>query len=100
MVHGYIDTDTTEADVSIEILGFPLGDFNGNLNDGMRIDVNLVVAKGDLIIYLIQGHPKDQIWIRVDLMLPFHQHFNKKIHMFDLPHRDLVAAKPPADATA
>ncbi|KAL8733390.1 MAG: hypothetical protein Q9181_003616 [Wetmoreana brouardii] len=99
-IRGFMDTVTTETDISIDILGWPLGDFHGNLDDGMKIDVNIVVARGDLIIYEVRGRPKDQVWIRVDLMLPFHQHFNKKIHMFDLPHRDAAAAQTPPTETA
>ncbi|KAL8701816.1 MAG: hypothetical protein Q9201_004706 [Fulgogasparrea decipioides] len=99
-IRGFMDTETTETDISVDVLGWPLGDFHGNLDDGMKIDCNIVVAKGDLIIYEVRGIPKDQVWIRVDLMLPFHQHFNKKIHMFDLPHRDAAAAKKPPTETA
>ncbi|KAI4252650.1 MAG: hypothetical protein LQ352_004173 [Teloschistes flavicans] len=88
-IHGHFDTDTTDCEVAVDVLGFPLEDAKGNLDDGLRIDVNLVVAKGTLIIYDIRSKPKDQIWIQVDLRLPFHQHFVKKLHMFDVPHRDV-----------
>ncbi|KAL8688117.1 MAG: hypothetical protein Q9218_005887 [Villophora microphyllina] len=88
-IHGSFDTDNSDCQIEVDVLGFPLGDFKGNLDDGLRVDVNILVAKGDLILYEIRGKPKDQIWIKVDLNLPFHQHFNKKIHMFDLPHRDI-----------
>ncbi|KAL8640276.1 MAG: hypothetical protein Q9228_002790 [Teloschistes exilis] len=88
-IRGYFNTDTTDCEIDVDVLGFPLGNFKGNLDDGMRIDVILLVAKGDLILYEIRSKPKDQIWIQVDLKLPFHQQFKKKIHMFDVPHRDI-----------
>ncbi|KAI4205894.1 MAG: hypothetical protein LQ350_000079 [Teloschistes chrysophthalmus] len=100
VIRGHYDTDTTDCEVDVDVLGFPLGDFKGNLDDGMRIDVNIMVAKGDLILYEIRGKPKDQIWIQVDLQLPFHQQFHKKLHMFDVPHRDVRQRANSQTATA
>ncbi|KAL8972239.1 MAG: hypothetical protein Q9183_000653 [Haloplaca sp. 2 TL-2023] len=97
-ISGFIDPVTTDTEINVHVLGYPLGDYIGNLLDGgMRIDVNLFVAKGDLILFLVQGRPKDQVWIQIDLSLPFHQRINKKIHMFDLPHRDYAATQAPQE---
>ncbi|KAL8713295.1 MAG: hypothetical protein Q9220_002494 [cf. Caloplaca sp. 1 TL-2023] len=96
ILKGDIDLDTTETEIYVEILGFPLGDFVGNLNDGFRIDVNVAVAKGYIVVYLVRAQPKDQVWLAADLRLPLRQHFYKKIHMFDLPHRDTPRMGKPA----
>ncbi|KAL8908374.1 MAG: hypothetical protein Q9171_005481 [Xanthocarpia ochracea] len=86
-IRGNINLKTTDAQVFVTVLGYTVGDFKGNLDDGLRVDVNIAVAKGSLIIYIINGEPKDQVWLIADLHLPLRQHFYKKIHMFDIPHR-------------
>lgn len=93
-----MDTVTTETEVYVEIMGWPIGDFKGNLDDGMRIDVNLAMAKGFLEIKDIQGPSRDSIYLTVDLHLPFRQHLDKRWLLFTVPHHDRAAGKPPANA--
>ncbi|KAL8731860.1 MAG: hypothetical protein Q9166_003144 [cf. Caloplaca sp. 2 TL-2023] len=94
---GNINLKTTDTQLYVTILGYAVGDFKGNLDTGMLIDVNIAIAKGYLKIYLVDGEPKDQVWLIADLHLPFRQHFYKKIHMFDLPHHP---GPPPRVAAA
>ncbi|KAL8680533.1 MAG: hypothetical protein Q9224_004545, partial [Gallowayella concinna] len=92
-IKGEINLKSTETNIYVIILGFPLGDYRGNLHEGVRVDINLSVVKGYLDIYEIQGKPKDQIWMKLDLKT-FLRHWTKTIHMFDVPHQDRVKPKP------
>lgn len=83
---GEINLKTNDILFDIWILGYPLETAGGNLDTGVWVKVNLVVAQGYLKIYDIPGDPKDQIWMLADLHLPFRQHFYKNIHMFNIPH--------------
>ena len=83
-----MDTETTETEVNVNVMGWPLGDFKGNLDEGLRIDVNVGMAKGDIEIKDIQGRVRDAIWLDVDLHLPFRQHLDKRWMLFTVPHHD------------
>ncbi|KAL8721310.1 MAG: hypothetical protein Q9225_001970 [Loekoesia sp. 1 TL-2023] len=98
VVQGFMDTVTTETEVYVEIMGWPIGDFKGNLDDGMRIDVNLAAAKGYLEITDVQGPVRDSIYLEVDLHLPFRQHLDKRWLLFTVPHHDRPAKQPQATA--
>ncbi|KAL8834950.1 MAG: hypothetical protein Q9170_003527 [Blastenia crenularia] len=99
-ITGSMDTETTETDVYVEIMGWPLGDYKGNLDDGMRVDVNIVLAKGFIEIKDVQGRPKDSIFLTVDLHLPFRQHLDKTWLLFRLPHSDRPVRPKPAAVAA
>lgn len=89
VIRGSMDTDTTETQVYVEIMGFPIGDFIGNLDDGMRIDVNLMVAKGFIMINDVQGPVQDSVYLTVDLHLPFRKHLTEKWLLFKWSHHDV-----------
>ncbi|KAL9604233.1 MAG: hypothetical protein Q9219_000631 [cf. Caloplaca sp. 3 TL-2023] len=96
-ITGSMDTDTTDTSVYVEIMGYPLGDFKGNLDEGMRIDVDILVAKGFIEIRDIQGPVQDSVYLIVDLHLPFRKHLRDKWLLFKLPHHNL---KSPDSSTA
>ncbi|KAL8808175.1 MAG: hypothetical protein Q9182_000239 [Xanthomendoza sp. 2 TL-2023] len=98
-IKGEINLKTSDANIFVIVMGYPLGDFRGNLDDGIRIDLNLSVVKGYLEIFEIQGKPKDQVWLKLDLKTLF-RHWAKTIHMFDIPHQDRVKPKPKPAETA
>ncbi|KAL9000957.1 MAG: hypothetical protein Q9169_000441 [Polycauliona sp. 2 TL-2023] len=85
--HWDINLRTTDTLFDLWVFGFPVETGGGNLDTGVWINVNLQAAKGHLAITLVDGDPKDQVWLIADLHLPFRQHFYKKIHMFNIPHR-------------
>ncbi|KAL8811075.1 MAG: hypothetical protein Q9223_002427 [Gallowayella weberi] len=96
-IKGEINLKSSDINVFVIVMGYPLGDFRGNLDDGIRIDINLTVVKGYLEIFKIQGKPKDQIWLKLDLKTLF-RHWQRTVHMFDIPHQDPIPPKPkPAD---
>ena len=79
----------------MEVLGYAVGDFSGNLDDGITFDINVLVAQGTASIYLKERKTKkvtkDEVWLHLALKLPLRRHFNRDIHMFDLPHDPDVA---------
>ncbi|KAL8759024.1 MAG: hypothetical protein Q9199_001046 [Rusavskia elegans] len=86
-IKGEINLKTTDCLLDTTILGYPLETLKGNLDDGVWINVNIAVAKGYLDIVVEDAEPKDEVWLIADLHLPLRQHFYKKIHMFNIPHR-------------
>ncbi|KAI4171955.1 MAG: hypothetical protein LQ343_003864 [Gyalolechia ehrenbergii] len=94
VVRGSMDTETTQTEVYVEIMGFPIGDFIGNLDDGMRIDVNLMVAKGFIMLSDVQGPVEDSVYLIVDLHLPFRKHLTEKWLLFRWGHHDLKTPNP------
>ncbi|KAL8873298.1 MAG: hypothetical protein Q9174_001213 [Haloplaca sp. 1 TL-2023] len=100
-ISGFIDPETTDIEVHAAVLGYPTGDIIGNLEKGdVKQDINLFVAKGFWKIFLVRRVPRDEVWIQIDLSLPFKQHLQKKLRMFYLPHRDYAPVQaaqiPPA----
>ncbi|CAL8584440.1 hypothetical protein XPA_010040 [Xanthoria parietina] len=85
-IKGELNLKTSDCLLDTTILGFPLETLKGNMDDGVYINVNIAVAKGYLDIYIVDGNPKDEVWMLADLHLPLRQHFYKKIHMFNIPH--------------
>ncbi|KAI4233789.1 MAG: hypothetical protein LQ349_004199 [Xanthoria aureola] len=86
-IKGEINLKTSDCLLDTTILGYPLETLKGNMDDGVYIKVDIAVAKGYLDIYIEDGNPKDEVWLLADLHLPLRQHFYKKIHMFNIPHR-------------
>ncbi|KAI4182262.1 MAG: hypothetical protein L6R41_006090 [Letrouitia leprolyta] len=89
VVRGSMDTESTETQIYVEVMGYPIGDFIGNLDDGMRIDVNLMVAKGFLEITDVQGPVLDSVYLTVDLHLPFRKHLTERWLLFRWKHNDV-----------
>jgi hypothetical protein len=63
-----VEVATKEIGVSVTLAGITLGNIYGNLNDGVGIDINLLVAKGSLRFYLKNGN---EVWIHFDVSIVF-----------------------------
>ena len=67
-ITGYVDTDTYEIGVDISVLGIHLGNIYGNLKDGVGVDVDLLLAKGSIKLYLKNGN---ELWVNLSLKITF-----------------------------
>ncbi|KAK7178175.1 hypothetical protein PSPO01_15778 [Paraphaeosphaeria sporulosa] len=67
-VDGYINTDTFEIRITVNIAGISVGTFVGNLKDGVSVNVNLFVATGELKFYLKNGN---ELWIHYSIKIRF-----------------------------
>ncbi|KAK1772686.1 hypothetical protein QBC33DRAFT_27062 [Phialemonium atrogriseum] len=65
---GNVNTNTYELGVSAILLGINVGDIHGDLKDGVRLDINLFAAEGDIRFYLKNGN---ELWIRLDIKILF-----------------------------
>ncbi|ROV87572.1 hypothetical protein VMCG_10607 [Cytospora schulzeri] len=65
---GYVEKDTFGMVVAISVAGVYIGTLNGNLKDGMDVDVDLLVTKGSIKFYLKRGN---EIWIHLDIKVTF-----------------------------
>lgn len=65
---GYVDTDTFEITINPNINGINAGDINGNLKDGVVLNVDLYTAKGRTKLYLKNGN---ETWVSLDLKIIF-----------------------------
>ncbi|KAM0206080.1 hypothetical protein ACHAPA_010837 [Fusarium lateritium] len=69
---GYIDTNTYEIGIAVDVAGTKLGTIFGNIKDDVRIKFNLFVAKGENKFYLKNGN---EIWIHLDVKITFDGHY-------------------------
>ncbi|RSM10358.1 hypothetical protein CDV31_007234 [Fusarium ambrosium] len=72
-ITGYIDTDTYELAISINIVGINVGNIYGNIKDGVGLDINLFVAKGSIKFYLKNGN---ELWVHLDVSVTFDGSFS------------------------
>ncbi|CAG1962897.1 unnamed protein product [Fusarium graminearum] len=70
---GYVDTDTFEITINPNINGINAGDINGNLKDGVALNVDLYTAKGRTTLYLKNGN---ETWVNLDLKIIFDGSFH------------------------
>ncbi|KAL8699576.1 MAG: hypothetical protein Q9201_005923 [Fulgogasparrea decipioides] len=67
-VSGYVDTDRLEIGVNVSVLGISLGTLYGNLQEGVGVDVDLFLAKGEIKFYLKNGN---EVWVHLGLQVTF-----------------------------
>ncbi|KAH8780075.1 hypothetical protein F5883DRAFT_517030 [Diaporthe sp. PMI_573] len=67
-VTGYVDTNTFEVGLTISIAGINVGNIYGNLNDGVGLKVDLLVASGEIRFYLKNGN---EVWVHLDVKIVF-----------------------------
>jgi hypothetical protein len=60
---GFVDAQTWDAGVEISVLGIKLGTFYGNLQQGLSVNVDILLTNGQIKLYL-KG---TQVWINVNL---------------------------------
>jgi hypothetical protein len=66
-VEGYIDTQKLEIGVVVYVLGVNLGQFYGNLTEGLVIKLNLFIIQGEIKLYLRNGAKGKEVWIKVNV---------------------------------
>jgi hypothetical protein len=54
--------------LTISIAGINVGNIYGNLNDGVVLKVNLLVASGEIRFYLKNGN---EVWVHLDVKIVF-----------------------------
>jgi hypothetical protein len=74
-IHGF------EITVTISLLGIDLGTFNGNLKDGLAVNINLLAAKGEIKFYLKNGN---ELWLRFNIKVIFDGTFEKEIKLLSI----------------
>lgn len=60
---GWVDVLTSESMLIIEMLGIGLGVFHGVAKDALCIDIDLRLAKGDVVLDV---KAFDEIWLHID----------------------------------
>ncbi|MCJ1260670.1 hypothetical protein MMC22_000532 [Lobaria immixta] len=78
-VAGYVDTSSLEIGVEVSILGITLGSFSGNLNDGVMINLDLLLAKGSVKFHLKNGK---ELWVRIDVDVQFDGKYHEDLEIF------------------
>ncbi|KAL9029672.1 MAG: hypothetical protein Q9196_002114 [Gyalolechia fulgens] len=92
IVRGSMDSDTTDTEAYVEVLGYPIGDFKGNVDEGMRIDVNIFgVARGYIELSDVQSPTLDSLYLTVDLRLPLRRHLHERWLLLRWGHQGLPA---------
>ncbi|MCJ1486403.1 hypothetical protein MMC06_006580 [Schaereria dolodes] len=81
-VTGYVDSSTFEIGIEISVLGIQLGNFYGNLKDGLVVNIDLFLAKGKINFYLKNGK---EVWVHVDVSITFDGSFNQDVKLLTLP---------------
>lgn len=82
LVEGYIDIEQLEIGVDLKVFGFDIGQFYGNLNEGLVIKLDLIVARGEIKFYLKNGN---EVWIKVDVNILGIGGINRDEKIFTLP---------------
>ncbi|EGX93686.1 hypothetical protein CCM_01955 [Cordyceps militaris CM01] len=67
-VTGYVDTTNWEIGVTVSIMGIDLGTVYGNLRDGVVLNVDLFLAKGQVRFYLKNGN---EVWVHLSVEIRF-----------------------------
>ncbi|KAL4728334.1 hypothetical protein ACLX1H_005077 [Fusarium chlamydosporum] len=70
--HGYFDTEDFKLTVEASYCGLKAGTLEGNLKDGMSVNVNYHVAMGGQKWYLKNGN---ELWTHIDLKVMFNGHY-------------------------
>ncbi|XTI86871.1 hypothetical protein V2W45_1329635 [Cenococcum geophilum] len=78
---GYVVTETWEIGVEIYVVGIKIGNFFGNVKQGLVIKVNLFVAKGEVRFYLKNGK---EVWVHIDLKLTFDGSFSTDVKLLTI----------------
>ncbi|KEZ42027.1 hypothetical protein SAPIO_CDS6430 [Scedosporium apiospermum] len=67
-LQGNVDVNTLDVAVSATIAGVNTGNIRGSLQDGVTLDFDLSVAKGNLGLYLKNGN---ELWVRQHVPITF-----------------------------
>jgi hypothetical protein len=75
---GFVDSQTWDAGVEKSVLGIKLGTFYGNLQQGLSVNVDIFLAKGQIKLYLKGA----QVWTTINLSVQFNGTFQKDVCIF------------------
>ncbi|KAJ6081411.1 hypothetical protein N7499_006285 [Penicillium canescens] len=78
---GYIDLNSLEVGVRVEVFGAHILNLYGNLNDGVCGKIDLFLAKGNLCLSLKNGK---EVWLHYDIEVKFDGHFNDDIKLLTI----------------
>ncbi|KAI1198607.1 hypothetical protein F5X97DRAFT_323313 [Nemania serpens] len=67
-ISGWIDTSSLAVHVEVAVLGISVGTYDFNLNDGLTLSINLIVASGTIRFY---GKNGNELWMYYKLTAPF-----------------------------
>lgn len=70
---GYVDLSAGDIVVNVTIAGISIGTFSGNLTEGISFDVNLLVAKGHVKLY-VDG---TCLYVDIDISITFDGSYKK-----------------------
>ncbi|KAM0706263.1 hypothetical protein Q7P35_005588 [Cladosporium inversicolor] len=77
---GYIDTETLEIGVEVDIFGAHIFNLFGNLRDGVIGRINLALANGE-IKFLLKN--ENEVWVHLHLDVVFDGNFDKDEKIFE-----------------
>ncbi|CAI6095269.1 unnamed protein product [Clonostachys chloroleuca] len=80
-ITGYIDTDSFEVGVRVEVFGAHIFNLFGNLKDGIVGRIDLFLAKGEIRLYLKNGN---EVWLHYDVKVAFDGHFKDDVRLLTL----------------
>ncbi|KAF9767800.1 hypothetical protein IL306_014973 [Fusarium sp. DS 682] len=65
---GEVDSDTLDIKLNPSYCGIAVGTIEGNLKDGLKINIHLDVVRGSQRWYLKNGN---EVWTRTDIKITF-----------------------------
>ncbi|KAH7345794.1 hypothetical protein BKA66DRAFT_478798 [Pyrenochaeta sp. MPI-SDFR-AT-0127] len=76
---GYVVTETWEIGVEIYVFGIRIGNFYGNVKQGLVINVDIFLAKGKIKFYLKNNK---EVWVEIGLNVRFDGSYNTNVRLF------------------
>lgn len=73
---GYVDVSTFDVGLSVIIVGINLGNFYGNLREGIAVSFNLMAGNVVLNHYLKNGN---ELWVCIEMSINMDIHEDSKI---------------------
>ncbi|PYH52425.1 uncharacterized protein BO96DRAFT_401907 [Aspergillus niger CBS 101883] len=80
-VIGYIDTNSLEVGVRVEVFGAHIFNLYGNVREGVVGKIELFLAKGEIRLYLKNGN---EVWLHYDIEVSFDGHFKDDVHLLTI----------------
>jgi hypothetical protein len=74
-------TETWEIGVEIYVLGIRIGNFYGNVGQGLVINVDIFLAKGKIRFYLKDDK---EVWVEIRLNVTFDGSYNTDVKLLTI----------------
>jgi hypothetical protein len=87
-ISGFVDLDNYDVEAEVYVRKYAVGVFKCNLKVKCEININVVLAKGTVRLYLKNKH---EVWLLAKLSLPFGKSFSVDKKVFDLPRNGALA---------